>query len=120
MGKGAHWYGLNMLPLYIDIVDGKLEGSLQKLDGLEQSFSALDVNELERSFRFYSLQRTDNWVFFEQCKKWRNENPDDAQLQLISQVEKSAHQLDVVNKRILILINQLRNKKPTVSDKLPI
>ncbi|HHM2297747.1 TPA: hypothetical protein ACRIDK_000664 [Legionella anisa] len=113
MNKDANWYGLNMLPLYVEISDGQLEASIEQLNNLNQVQSkphVLDRETIERIIKLHSAQNADNWVFFEQCKKWRNENPTNEELKLIAQVEKSTNQLEEVNNEILTLANSFKDK----------
>lgn len=70
----------------------------------------LDDETVARIIKLHRSQNADNWVFFEQCKKWRNENPTDEALQLIAQVEKNAHQLEIVNNEILTLVDSFKGK----------
>lgn len=56
----------------------------------------------------YHAQKDENWMHFEQCKRWRGENPNDDQLRLIALVEKSAHQVDVINHQIITLVENMK------------
>ena len=113
MTREGNWYGLNMLSLYVEMSDGRLEASFQQLMNLQKVQSrshVFDVQLLHRIIKSYTSQNADNWVFFEQCKKWREQNPNEEQLAFISQVEKSAYELEQVNFQILKLANALTSK----------
>lgn len=111
MNKEAHWYGLNMLPLYFEMSEGQLNSSCEQLENLQKIPSKLHILDnatLDRIIKLHSSQNADNWVFFEQCKKWRDENPNEEELKLIAQVEKSAYELEQVNQEILKLANSFK------------
>lgn len=78
---------------------------------LGATFAILCNSEtIEQIIKLHNAQNADNWVFFEQCKKWRNENPTSEELKLIAQVEKSTNQLEEVNNKILTLANSFKGK----------
>ena len=113
MTKDANWYGINMLPIYVEMSEGQLESSIGQLSNLKQAQSkphVLDDGIIARIIKLHSEQNSDNWVFFEQCKRWRNENPSDEELGLIARVEKSASQLEVINNQILALAHSFKDK----------
>lgn len=113
MTKEAHFYGLNMLPLYVEMSEGQLEASQEQLKNLRMAKSKphiLDEATVNRVIKLHRSQNADNWVFFEQCKKWRNDNPSEEQLRLIAQIEKSAAQLEMVNLEILALAESFKGK----------
>ena len=113
MNKEVHWYGLNMLPLYVEMSEGQLNASCEQLKKLKPAQSMppiLNDAILDRIIKLHSSQNADNWVFFEQCKKWRDENPNEEDLKLIAQVEKNAYELEQVNKKILKLANSFKEK----------
>lgn len=113
MTKEAHFYGLNMLPLYVEMSEGQLEASQEQLKNLRMAKSKphiLDEATVNRMIKVHRSQNADNWVFFEQCKKWRNDNPSEEQLRLIAQIEKSAAQLETVNLEILALAESFKGK----------
>jgi hypothetical protein len=47
-------------------------------------------------------------MYFEQCKKWRDENPNDDELRLIALIEKNAYQIDVINHQIVTLTKSIK------------
>ncbi|HEM6966050.1 TPA: hypothetical protein U2K00_003049 [Legionella pneumophila] len=113
MNKDANWYGLNMLPLYVEMSEGQLEASCEQLKNLQMAQEkphVLDDETVARIIKLHRSQNADNWVFFEQCKKWRNANPTDEELKGIAQVEKNANQLETVNNEILTLADSFQGK----------
>lgn len=114
MAKNNTWYGLNLLPIYVEIVESQLEAAhaqLEKLQAAESQIEGIDPRTLMRLNKLYSSQKMDNWVFFDQCKQWRNSNPNREQLRLIAYVEKNAAQLDLISRQILVLIESLQQKR---------
>lgn len=113
MTRDANWYGLNMLPLYVEMGDGQLQASLEQLKNLQKvqlKPHVLNDEMLHRIIKVHTSQNTDNWVFFEQCKKWREQNPNDEQLGLIAQVERNAYEREQVNHQILKLASSFKGK----------
>lgn len=103
MANDAHWYGINMLPLYVEMSEGYLDAAQEELQRL-QAGHGLDSKECQALIKFHQTQNDNNWVFFEQCKRWRNDNPDEEALRLIARLEKSAAQLEVINQQIIALV----------------
>lgn len=104
MANDAHWYGLNMLPLYVEMSEGYLEAAMEQLKRLQQALARCELPDnktLHAMVKFHQTQNENNWVFFEQCKRWRNDNLDDEALRLVARLEKSAAQLEAVNRQIL-------------------
>jgi len=117
MKQEANWYGLNMLPIYVEMSAGQLESSIEQLKNLELAKGkphVLDSDTIERIINLHRSQNNDNWVFFEQCKKWRDANPDDEQLRKIAEVEKNTSKLESVNHEILKLVESFKGK--TIDD----
>jgi hypothetical protein len=113
MSKEANWYGLNMLPLYVEMNEGLLEASRDQLENLKKvqvKPHVLDSPTIDRIIKLHQSQNADNWVFFEQCKKWRNDYPNEQQLSEIARIEKSAMQLETVNLEILALAESVKSK----------
>lgn len=93
--------------------EGQYEASLDQLNNLKQvrlKPHILDKETIERIIKLHQSQNKDSWVFFEQCKKWRSENPTQDELKLISRIEKSIHQLEETNIEIITLANDLKDK----------
>lgn len=117
MKREANLYGLNMLPLYVEISSGQLESSVEQLDNLELAKGkphVLDSETIERPIKLHRSQNNDNWVFFEQCKKWRDNNPDNEQLSQIAEVENNTSKLESINNEILKLAESFKGK--TIDD----
>ena len=112
MNKDAHWYGLNMLPLYVEMSDSQLDAAHEQLNNLLKMQTQPHRSNhaaLERIIKLHTSQNTDNWVFFEQCKKWRDDNPNEDDLKLIARVEKSAYELEKINQEIIKLAASLKD-----------
>lgn len=109
--KEPHWYPLNMLHLYVEMCENSLDVATKDLSYLKNSQlnpQQLNSNLIHRVLNMYSSKTEDTWVFFEQCKKWLNDSPNDEELKLIARVEKTANQLDVINHEILDLIRNIK------------
>lgn len=110
MSKNSHWYGLNLLPIYIEIVESQLDAACEQLNTMQQAVSKPDGYDsviLTRLAKWHRSQNADNWVFFEQCKQWRNQNPDEEQFRLIAQLEKLAARLELVHREIALKAKSL-------------
>ncbi len=109
--KEPHWYPIHMLPLYVEMCENSLDVATKDLSHLKNSQlhpQQLDSNLIHRALNMYATKTEDTWVFFEQCKKWLNDSPNDEELKLIARVEKTANQLDVINHEILDLIRNIK------------
>lgn len=117
MKQNANFYGLNMLPIYVEISSGQLDSSKEQLTNLEKAKDKphiLDDETIERIIKLHCSQNEDNWVFFEQCKKWRDASPSDEQLAQIAEVEKNTSKLESINNEVIKLAESFKGK--TIDD----
>ncbi|WP_133127274.1 hypothetical protein [Legionella nagasakiensis] len=123
MSKNITWYGLNLLPIYVEMVENWLEESclqLKKLQQMQKNSDILDKETLIRLVKSHRPQHGDSWVLFAQCKHWRNQSPDEEQLRLIAQVEKSAEKLDSVNQEVVLLLKSFPRRDKEVKENMEI
>lgn len=109
--KEPHWYTLNMLPLYLEMLEAMLTEAAQDLARLqdikiESSYFSKDII-ISLANKYYE-HKINNWIFFEQCKRWRSDSPDDEALKLIATVEKIANNLDITNHNIVKLVENIQ------------
>lgn len=108
--KEPHWYTLNMLPLYLEMLEALLneaKNDLASLQNIKEAycFSKDTISSLANK---YNEQKTNNWIFFEQCKRWRSDSPNDEALKLIAVVEKIANNLDITNHNMVKLLENIQ------------
>lgn len=112
MKEQPNWYGLDMLPVYLDLSHGQLEASLEQLQNLESCKDhpyVLDNHIVERIIKSFTDQNDLTWVFIEQCRRWRQQNPTPKQLKDIDKVEQDNKKLEKVNNQVLFLANHYKN-----------
>lgn len=69
MGREASWYGLNMLPIYEEMLIDQLNESmarLSRLKGMKENSQEQYNREILQALKIQANQSKDNWVFFEQ------------------------------------------------------
>jgi hypothetical protein len=111
MTKQPNWYGLEKLPLYLDMSQQQLEDSRDQLETLlecKKRPHVLDDHTVDRVIKVYAEQAEDLWVYIEQCKKWRMQSPSSNQLADIEKVEKNAKTLEEINQEILSLAHHFK------------
>jgi len=112
MKRQANWYGLEMLPLYLEMSQGQLEASADQLHNLEACKHrphVLDDYTVDRVIKVFTEQNESLWVFIEQCQKWRTQKPTKKQLASIEEVENNTQQLEKSNNQILFLAHHFKN-----------
>ncbi|AOU90866.1 hypothetical protein LEAN103870_15030 [Legionella anisa] len=113
MSLNNSWYGLNLLPIYVDIIDERLESvclQLKNLENVRTNPQQLNSETLTRIMKYCYAQKENNQAYFEQCSQWRNSTPNEEQLQLIARIEKSAAKLEFINQEILKLVESYQKK----------
>ena len=103
---------LDMVPTYLFLAKGQLEEAMNILPTLEQVKHKPHVlcdNDVQRILKLYNEQLDTNWIFIEQCKKWRNQSPNDDQLKLISEIEEKAQNYEPIARQILALGKLIEN-----------
>lgn len=108
--KEPHWYTINMLPLYIEMIETMLtetKTDLEMLNNIKIESPYLSKEKISLILNKYNEQRNNNWIFFEQCKRWRNDTPDDEELRLIARIESVANLLDINIHKIIGLIENI-------------
>ncbi len=106
MGREASWYGLNMLPIYEEMLIDQLNESMARLNRLKDMKENVEKQfdrEMLQVLKIQVNQIKDNWVFFDQCRAWREQNPSPDELKSIASVEKNAYALEKVNDEIIAL-----------------
>ena len=107
--KQPHWYTLNILPLYVEVCDNTLKIAISDLTLLQDKLlkpHLLNKVVIQNINNIYHAQKDNNWMHFEQCKRWRDESPNDDELRLIALIEKNAYQIDVINHQIITLVEK--------------
>ncbi|KTC89847.1 hypothetical protein OQJ15_02365 [Fluoribacter dumoffii] len=113
MSQNNSCYGLNLLPIYLDIIEERLESALSQLKNLQQMqvpSQPLDPKTLGGIIKYHEAQKINNQTCFEQCKQWRNDNPNEEQLHQIAHIEKSAAKLELVAQEILKSAEYIKGK----------
>ncbi len=111
MKRKANWYGLNMLPLYLTMSVEQLDTSKDQLQSLKACIGKahmLDDNMINRIIKSHTEQNDSTWVFIEQCRRWREENPNKKQLVDIKQIERNVEELVEMNKKVIVLATKLQ------------
>ena len=94
------FFGLNMLPIFLEMIEAKLEIAENQLSSL------VDVKNLADSFKQVILKTAQDYLlevdrFFEQCQKWYQDAPTVEEISLIGQTEKSIASLQKANQQII-------------------
>ena len=111
----AIFYSLYMLQTYLVMSQKQLlasEGQLQNLKKVEQRPHLLDDALMDRAIKIHTEQNPMLWVSIEQCRKWREQSPNQEQLVDIDQVEGNFKKLIDVNEQIIALAQEI--KKGTI------
>lgn len=119
MEQTVTWYGFDMIPAYITLSEKQLPRSkeqLRLLKACENKPHVLDDYTVDRIIQVYTGQNETLWIPVEQCRKWREQSPNEEQLSDIIQVENSFKNLRSVNDQILALAYCL--KKNTIDSVL--
>ncbi|WP_052046396.1 hypothetical protein [Candidatus Paracaedibacter symbiosus] len=91
MTKQAKFYGLDMIPVYLEISAGQLQESLTQLQNLEACQNKpyiLDDDIVNRVIKLHTEQNELLWVALKQCKLWRDQKPTPEQLGDIERIER--------------------------------
>lgn len=94
------FFGLNMLPIFLEMIEAKLEIAENQLSSL------IDVRNLADNQKQVILKAAQNYLlevdrFFEQCYKWYQDAPTIEEISLIGHAEKAVASLQKVNQQIL-------------------
>ncbi len=100
MTQDNPFFGLNMLPIFLEMIEAKLEIAENQLSSLVGVKNLADNNKkiIIKSAQDYLLE-VDR--FFEQCQKWYQDAPTVEEISLIGQSEKAIASLQKINQRIL-------------------
>ena len=113
MKKEPNFQPLSMILTVFMVEKGLLDSSKQQLENIkavENKPHVLDDEIIKRSLRLYTEQNEDTKVVFEQCKRWREENPSEEQLTKIEEIEEIATELVQVNNEILAIMNRCKEQ----------
>ena len=94
------FFGLNMLPIFLEMIEAKLEIAENQLSSL------VDVKNLADNYNQVILKTAQDYLlevdrFFEQCHKWYQDAPSVEEISLIGQAEKAIASLQKVNQQII-------------------
>ena len=106
--KSMNWQEHKMLPHYAKAYEKDLKMSIKQLKKLKETQSRpymLNEGIIEQIEDFHKSQNAYNHVFLNQFKKWHSKQTDNEIIELITQIEKRANQLEHVNHKILALID---------------
>lgn len=113
MGQEARVYGLNMLPMYLMMGKEQIRSSETQLQNLEvcknQSYT-LDDCVVNNIIQMNTEQNEVFYVPIEQCRKWREQSPNEEQLSEILEVENIFKYLIEINEKILVLARWLKKE----------
>jgi hypothetical protein len=94
MTQEHQFFGLNMLPIFLEMIEAKLEIAEKQL------LSLADVKKLVGHHKDVVLKTAQNYLlevdrFFEQCHKWYQDAPTVEEISLIGQTEKAIASLQM-------------------------
>ena len=100
MTQEHQFFGLNMLPIFLEMIEAKLEIAEKQL------LSLADVKKLVGHHKDVVLKTAQNYLlevdrFFEQCHKWYQDDPSVEEISLIGQAEKAIAALQQTNQQII-------------------
>ena len=100
MTQDNQFFGLNMLPVFLEMIEAKLEIAENQLSSL------VDVKNLAENYKLVILKTAQDYLlevdrFFEQCHKWYQDAPTVEEISLIGQAEKAIATLQKANLQIL-------------------
>jgi hypothetical protein len=100
MTQDNPFFGLNMLPIFWEMIEAKLEIAENQLSSL------IDVKKLADNHNDAILKAAQNYLlevdrFFEQCQKWYQDAPSVEEISLIGQAEKAIASLQNANQQII-------------------
>ncbi len=98
------FFGLNMLPIFLEMIEAKLEIAEKQLSSLT------DVKKLADNHSDAILKAAQSYLlevdrFFEQCQKWYQDAPSVEEISLIGQAEKAIASLQNANLQIIFHLN---------------
>jgi hypothetical protein len=104
MPQDNPFFGLNMLPIFLEMIEAKLEIAENQLSSL------IDVRNLADNQKQVILKTAQNYLlevdrFFEQCQKWYQDAPAIEEISLIGQTEKAVASLQKANQQIIFHLN---------------
>lgn len=102
---------IDQLPLYTDLIYSLLEKAVIQLRYLETPHYQLDNEARHGLLNLYKSQIAENAFFIDACNKWREQSPSNDQLLSIAQIERNAHELDLIFKEISHLLTKLPKNK---------
>ena len=100
MTQDNPFFGLNMLPIFLEMIEAKLEIAENQLSSL------MDIKQLADNYKQVALKTAQNYLlevdrFFQQCHKWYNDAPTVEEISLIGQAEKAIASLQKANQQII-------------------
>ncbi len=113
MKKNPHWYGLDMIPVYLELSRDQLQGTMEQLQNLEACTGkahVLNDSMVNRIIKVQSEQNESTWVLLEQCSKWRQQQLSKQQLDDVTEIENNVSNLNKTNERVLALARYFKNR----------
>jgi hypothetical protein len=100
MTQEHQFFGLNMLPIFLEMIEAKLEIAEKQL------LSLVGMKKLEIEYKSLILKTAQNYLlevdrFFVQCHKWYQDAPSVEEISLIGQAEKAIASLQKANQQII-------------------
>ena len=112
MKREANFFGLDMIPVYIELTGGQLQEALTLLELLESCQNKphiLDDATVNRVIKQYTEQKKLLEVPSKQCTLWRNQRPTPQQLDNIEKIERCIQRLQKVTDKVLFLANHYKD-----------
>lgn len=100
MTQENQFFGLNILSIFLEMIEAKLEIAENQLSSL------VDVKNLAENYKLVILKTAQDYLlevdrFFEQCQKWYQDAPTVEEISLIGQAEKVIASLQKANQQII-------------------
>lgn len=105
-----NWYGLNMVPSWLETSEkalGASKTSMAWLKSVEQGLESPDEKRTIAIIEDHCSQNSKHLMLLEQCKRWRNSNPGMQQLHWVAHIENTVALIDYLNQQIFSLIKSL-------------
>jgi hypothetical protein len=107
----VNWQPISQIPLVAGLIDGALSDTRDHIQTLAKARAqphVLDDATIDRIERFHSEQLEFVYIYAEQIRSWRAEDPSAAQTLELDRLEKQNRHLRQVTMDVLALAHELR------------